>query len=545
MFGQAMVEALTPGAVMPGTFLGQTFAEGNSFGKMDGASPSMQPTKLFIGGISRRTTTKQLREHFSKCGCVLDCVAMRTPDGRPRGFGYVTLDSPGAAERFLSEPQMIDDRIVDLKRAVPESQTSKAGAAAGYPEHSMASMQAAYSQQNMFYSWPENSGFYYDNGYGNLGMPDMGLPLAVDPAADCVDLLTGMLGFQENLMEYQDPLLLPQMQSVMTKPSKVPLGEVTNFMSNAPLLDSAKKPFQASSKPFEPAHIDIGALSPMGPTIGSCFVYEDSKDCEQASAPSTEPPSPAQAELSPLAPSCATPATPEDLSEGLPSLGSAQHASGECRRCNFFAKGRCRSGVDCVFCHFSHERRKLSRQEKREQQAARLARGEDGGDSGSEEGDTASPKSCGPLLSPDAARAPPGLLLGPAADEQVSESAAPPVLATGTVTGPAPPPGLQPPAGLLQPRNSRAAPPAPLSWGGGSGGGGLLSTTPSSSTGGPSPVFLLSTTPSAKETLLKNVVKETRSVETQTDDDFTCPCCEVCDDKCPTAFPHYECSVHA
>merc|ERR1719469_1797344 len=80
-----------------------------------------RPTKLFIGGISRRTTTKQLRDHFSKKGRVLDCVAMRQPDGRPRGFAYVTLDSPAAAEYFLREPQMIDDRIVDLKQAVPDT----------------------------------------------------------------------------------------------------------------------------------------------------------------------------------------------------------------------------------------------------------------------------------------------------------------------------------------------------------------------------------------------------------------------------------------
>merc|ERR1719359_2839016 len=144
--------ALTPGALTPGTFFGQKsafFGEGSSSpAVMDLLSPTasnthVQPTKLFIGGISRRTTTKQLRDHFSQSGRVLDCVAMRTPDGRPRGFGYVTLDSPEAAERFLSEPQMIDDRIVDLKRAVPEAQTPKASSSqamlgtAGMMDHSM------------------------------------------------------------------------------------------------------------------------------------------------------------------------------------------------------------------------------------------------------------------------------------------------------------------------------------------------------------------------------------------------------------------------
>ena len=80
----------------------------------------IRPTKLFIGGITRNTSTKMLRAHFSCFGRVLDCVAMRQPDGRPRGFGYVTLDSPAAAAQSLSEPQVIDGRIVDLKPAVAE-----------------------------------------------------------------------------------------------------------------------------------------------------------------------------------------------------------------------------------------------------------------------------------------------------------------------------------------------------------------------------------------------------------------------------------------
>lgn len=85
------------------------------------ASPhsALRPAKLFLGGLTRGTTTKQLRDHFSQYGRVLDCVAMRQPDGRARGFGYVTLDSPAAAERCLVEAQVIDGRVIDTKRAVP------------------------------------------------------------------------------------------------------------------------------------------------------------------------------------------------------------------------------------------------------------------------------------------------------------------------------------------------------------------------------------------------------------------------------------------
>eukprot|EP00928_Gymnodinium_smaydae_P053035 TRINITY_DN37119_c0_g1_i1.p1 TRINITY_DN37119_c0_g1~~TRINITY_DN37119_c0_g1_i1.p1 ORF type:complete len:427 (+),score=108.05 TRINITY_DN37119_c0_g1_i1:111-1283(+) len=83
--------------------------------------------KLFIGGLTRNTTTKMLRDHFSEYGNVLDCVAMVQPDGRPRGFGYVTLDSLASAERCLSEPQVIDGRVVDMKRAVPGTSSSGKG----------------------------------------------------------------------------------------------------------------------------------------------------------------------------------------------------------------------------------------------------------------------------------------------------------------------------------------------------------------------------------------------------------------------------------
>jgi len=63
----------------------------------------------------------------------------------------------------------------------------------------------------------------------------------------------------------------------------------------------------------------------------------------------------------------------------LPSIGSALHLAGECKRCNFFLKGRCQNGKDCEFCHFPHDKRKHSRQEKRDRKASWMeeAHGED------------------------------------------------------------------------------------------------------------------------------------------------------------------------
>lgn len=598
------------------------------------SSGHVQPTKLFIGGISRRTTTKQLRDHFSQSGRVLDCVAMRTPDGRPRGFGYVTLDSPAAADRFLAEPQMIDDRFVDMKRAVPEALTPKESSgqylgarpdllgATGMMDHSM-SMQAFYSQPGMCYPWPDHSGFYADSGFGGCVLPDVGMQPSMvgDPAMDCVDLLshaatgpllldcvdllTGSLlagfGFpthQENLMESQEPLGTQPIQvpvvSKSTTSTKAPLGEVTNLVCNSQILStkSISPPTPAKydvTKPYKPTRIEV--MTPFSSPTEPCFIYEDPQvdDAVSPAGASTEPPSPAgqddlspQApsmldDLSPQAPSVATPAEIEAeadaCAEGLPSLGSAQHAAGECRRCNFFAKGRCRNGLDCVFCHLPHDRRKLSRQEKREQQAARQATlqqdgaaSDDGSDSASaSEAEVVMPKPCGLLLSPHSlsrvtpeellqagddevstkcglllspagARVPPGLLLGPA--EQSQEVPAP----DAAVAKAALPPGLRPP-GLPTPVQAAQAAqatgqlcqarPAPLGrlfpWE--ASGAGFLSTSPCSSVGGST--FLLSTSPTSTATKLpeatsKTIVKETRTVETQTDNDFPCPYCEDC-----------------
>jgi hypothetical protein len=38
----------------------------------------------------------------------------------------------------------------------------------------------------------------------------------------------------------------------------------------------------------------------------------------------------------------------------LPSIGSAGHHDGTCKRCAFFSKGRCLNGADCTHCHYDH-----------------------------------------------------------------------------------------------------------------------------------------------------------------------------------------------
>mmetsp|Transcript_65975 Transcript_65975/g.134054 ORF Transcript_65975/g.134054 Transcript_65975/m.134054 type:complete len:511 (+) Transcript_65975:80-1612(+) len=54
----------------------------------------------------------------------------------------------------------------------------------------------------------------------------------------------------------------------------------------------------------------------------------------------------------------ATATTAEHIHDGLPSIGSAGHFTGDCKRCCFHPKGRCSNGYECRFCHFDHDKRK-------------------------------------------------------------------------------------------------------------------------------------------------------------------------------------------
>jgi len=77
------------------------------------------PRKIFIGGLAHKTTTQQLRDYFSRYGAIVDAVVLRWPDGRSRGFGYVTFSEAGAAAAALRVSHQVGGRQIDVKRAVP------------------------------------------------------------------------------------------------------------------------------------------------------------------------------------------------------------------------------------------------------------------------------------------------------------------------------------------------------------------------------------------------------------------------------------------
>eukprot|EP00747_Dinoflagellata_sp_TGD_P023639 gnl/TRDRNA2_/TRDRNA2_129966_c1_seq2.p1 gnl/TRDRNA2_/TRDRNA2_129966_c1~~gnl/TRDRNA2_/TRDRNA2_129966_c1_seq2.p1 ORF type:complete len:250 (+),score=66.48 gnl/TRDRNA2_/TRDRNA2_129966_c1_seq2:49-798(+) len=84
-----------------------------------------QESKIFVGGLTLTTTNEMLQQHFGQYGNLIDSVVMVTPEGKPRGFGFVTYDNPQTAEIVLGQQQMLDGKALDCKAAVKDQ--SKGG----------------------------------------------------------------------------------------------------------------------------------------------------------------------------------------------------------------------------------------------------------------------------------------------------------------------------------------------------------------------------------------------------------------------------------
>eukprot|EP00403_Amphidinium_massartii_P026356 CAMPEP_0178389334 /NCGR_PEP_ID=MMETSP0689_2-20121128/10062_1 /TAXON_ID=160604 /ORGANISM="Amphidinium massartii, Strain CS-259" /LENGTH=667 /DNA_ID=CAMNT_0020009779 /DNA_START=47 /DNA_END=2051 /DNA_ORIENTATION=+ len=444
---------------------------------------SSRPTKLFLGGITRNTTTKHLRDHFSQHGRVLDCIAMRQLDGRPRGFGYVTLDSPEAAHRCVVEPQIIDGRVIDVKQAIPEGNNAMKD---DIVDPMMAHAQAAgygmmpsdsWHGGSVLDSWWMNAqdcqrhpaSSQYDcvsmlsRGHSDSMMwPLSTTPMAMDsPPMSSLDIMAQELDMtsmsqvlhstsrhemqidldkvwsdkadglhmgthsrwsfapgsemcasapefiptvEKSGSELQSGVLSTSSQALAAAKKRAPLGEITNLAGAENVTEVSEGKLGDVLLCSMAAEFEAGspAANDSLPLDSSIFIdVDDSADATTVS-PETSPieePSIVE-EPSRASESCAGTSSCNNSSNSddeddeelaipgdgdaaagsqitdfskLPSIGSVMHSVGQCKRCNFFSKGRCNNGYDCSFCHFPHEKRKPSRQEKRERKAAWMA----------------------------------------------------------------------------------------------------------------------------------------------------------------------------
>jgi RNA recognition motif-containing protein len=65
---------------------------------------TIMSVRLYIGNLSFDATGDDLREIFANCGAVEEAIIVTRPGGgRPRGFGFVTMDDSEGADEAIRQ----------------------------------------------------------------------------------------------------------------------------------------------------------------------------------------------------------------------------------------------------------------------------------------------------------------------------------------------------------------------------------------------------------------------------------------------------------
>jgi RNA recognition motif-containing protein len=99
-------------------------------------SEVIMSTRLYIGNLSYNTTETQLQEIFSQHGPVTNVdLIMDKFSGRPRGFGFVTMETKEGASAAIEalNGKNIDGRDLTVNEARPrEERAPRSGGGGGY-----------------------------------------------------------------------------------------------------------------------------------------------------------------------------------------------------------------------------------------------------------------------------------------------------------------------------------------------------------------------------------------------------------------------------
>src|SRR3989442_15068783 len=92
-------------------------------------------TKLYVGNLSFRTTSEDLREAFASVGTVESATVIEDRDtGRSRGFGFVEMATPeeaaAAIEQFNGKD--LGGRNLTVNEAKPRADRGGGGGRGGY-----------------------------------------------------------------------------------------------------------------------------------------------------------------------------------------------------------------------------------------------------------------------------------------------------------------------------------------------------------------------------------------------------------------------------
>ena len=91
-------------------------------------------TKLFVGNLSFNTTQDQLQEMFAAHGNVIEVdLIMDKFSGRPRGFGFVMMETKEAADAAVQalNGKSIDGRALTVNEARPREARPRTGGGGG------------------------------------------------------------------------------------------------------------------------------------------------------------------------------------------------------------------------------------------------------------------------------------------------------------------------------------------------------------------------------------------------------------------------------
>ena len=92
-------------------------------------------TKLYVGNLSFRTTSEELRELFSQAGQVESASVIEDRDtGRSRGFGFVEMATPEAAAAAIEQfnGKDLGGRNLTVNEARPKTERGGGGGRGGY-----------------------------------------------------------------------------------------------------------------------------------------------------------------------------------------------------------------------------------------------------------------------------------------------------------------------------------------------------------------------------------------------------------------------------
>ena len=111
---------------------------GNSLGRSSQSTVKIKvimSTRLYIGNLSYNTTENQLQDLFAQHGPVTNVdLIMDKFSGRPRGFGFITMETKEGAEAAIQalNGKNVDGRDLMVNEARPREERAPGSGGGGY-----------------------------------------------------------------------------------------------------------------------------------------------------------------------------------------------------------------------------------------------------------------------------------------------------------------------------------------------------------------------------------------------------------------------------